>query len=330
MTAPVLRGRVQAESWPFHEPFRIKGYEFPNAEVVTVTLSDGVHEGRGEAAGVYYRGETLAQMAGDIERVLREPGDLDRVSLARQLGPGGARNALDCALWELAARQQGQPVWRLADLRSPRPLRTTLTLGVDTIARTSQGARDAGWARALKLKLAGDGDDADRVRAVRAARPDVWLSVDANQALDLEDLLRLAGPLQDAGVAMVEQPLPVGEEFRLAGLDYPLPLAADESVQSTADLAALQGLFQVINIKLDKCGGLTEGLAMAGAARAMGFQVMAGTMISTSLGLAPGFVLGQVCDIVDLDAATFLRKDRDAAVQYKDGDIFCGPDVWGG
>jgi L-Ala-D/L-Glu epimerase len=330
MTPGELSGTVNIESWPLREPLQIKGYVFPNADVVTVTLSDGIHQGRGEAAGVYYRGETPEQMCRDIEAELASPGPLDRTTLASRLAPGGARNALDCALWDLAARQAGQPVWRLAGLAPPRPLRTTLTFGVSSVAATARAVAGARSAKALKLKLAGDEDDARRILAVRAERPDVWLAVDANQALDLAGLLELAGPLVDAGVAMVEQPLPIGEDYRLAGLDFPIPLAADESIQSSAYLSGLHGLYQVINIKLDKCGGLTEGLAMARVARNLGFKVMVGGMACTSLGLAPGFVLGQVCDIADLDAPTFLRTDRTPCAVYADGDVTCGPEVWGG
>jgi L-alanine-DL-glutamate epimerase-like enolase superfamily enzyme len=184
-------------------------------------------------------------------------------------------------------------------------------------------------ARSLKLKLIGDGGDADRVRAVRAVRPDVWLGVDANQGLDRKKLEDLMPALVEAGVSLIEQPVPIGADSLLDGLNAPIPIAADESAQTLADLAALRGRYDVINIKLDKCGGLTEGLAIARAARNFGLQVMVGNMVGTSLGMAPSFVVGQLCDIVDLDGPLLLARDRHRAVVYADGRIDCPPGIWG-
>jgi len=267
-------------------------------------------------------------VAAKVRQVLAE-GDLDRAALPERLPPGGARNALDCALWDLEARRAGEPVWRLAGLPQPRPLRTTCTIGVAAPEAMGRRAVTLSAARALKLKLNGDGQDAQRIRAVRAARPDVWLGVDANHGFDLPGLAGLAATLVDCDVRLVEQPLTVGQEDELRELGFPVPLCADESVQSGADLEALVGRFQVINIKLDKCGGLTEGLAMVERARALGFKVMVGNMTCTSLGCAPAFLLAQVCDLADLDGPMFLRADRAEAVRYRDGDIHCEPDVWG-
>jgi L-alanine-DL-glutamate epimerase-like enolase superfamily enzyme len=194
------------------------------------------------------------------------------------------------------------------------------------MAATALAYRDA---RAIKLKLTGEPIDADRVRAVRSARPDVWLGVDGNQGFTRPALEKLLPVLVDTKVALIEQPLPIGQEALLDGLRSPIPLAADETVQSLADVASLLGRFQVMNIKLDKCGGLTEGLAMARTARELGLDVMVGNMLGTSLAMAPAFVLGQLCKVVDLDGPLFLAADRAAAVGYKGGYINCPPGLWG-
>jgi len=324
-----LSWSVRQESWPMRAPFQIKGYAFTHADVVVVTLADGVFVGRGEASGVYYRGETTAGMAEQVDRALRAHPDLDRQSLQSVLPPGGARNALDCAFWALESQQQGMPVWQLCGIGEPSPVRTTFTIGVADIERTVAAANGYEQARALKLKLAGDGNDAARIQAVRRARPTAWLGVDANQALDVGSLISLAPTLVECGVALVEQPLSIGCEEELRGLDFPIPLAADESFQCLADLSRIAGMFQVVNIKLDKCGGLTEALRIVDAAGQYGLGIMAGTMITTSLGLAPAFVLAQRCDIADLDGPVFLREDRDDPVRYRDGSIDVPPGLWG-
>jgi len=325
-----LAWSVRQESWQLREPFHIKNYVFTHGDVVTVTLEDGDATGQGEAAGVYYRDETPAGMAAEIERTLTANPALDRDSLQQLLPPGGARYALDSALWALEAKRRKIPVWRLAGVGEPKPVRTTFTLGVDSVERTAAAATASVRARALKLKLAGDGDDAARIHAVRAARPDVWIGVDANQALDRAALLDLIPACVDCGVGLIEQPLPVGHEEDLRGLSLPIPLAADESFQSLADLDRIAGLFQVVNIKLDKCGGLTEALKIATEAERLGIGVMAGTMITTSLGLAPAFVLAQRCDIADLDGPTFLAEDRSPPAHYADGDVVVPMALWGG
>jgi L-alanine-DL-glutamate epimerase-like enolase superfamily enzyme len=194
----------------------------------------------------------------------------------------------------------------------------------------AQGARRYVGAKAIKLKLLGDGLDADRVAAVRAARGDVWLAVDANQGFTPQTLEALTPALVEADVKLVEQPFPIGDEALLDGYAGPIEIAADESVQSLADVEGLVGRFQVVNIKLDKCGGLTEGLAMARAARRLGLKVMVGNMTGTSLAMGPAFVLGQLCDIVDLDGPMFLSRDRTPGVRYEAGYIHCDEAVWGG
>jgi L-alanine-DL-glutamate epimerase-like enolase superfamily enzyme len=326
-----LRFGVAVEKLPFAAPFRIAGYVFEHMDAVVVTLEDGTHRGRGEAEGVFYLHDDAPQMLEALEgcRAAVEAG-IGREALQRLLPPGGARNALDCALWELEARRSGRPVWELAGLDPPQPLVTTFTLGADEPERMAAVARRYHEARALKLKFTGDRElDRARLAAVRAARPDVWIGVDANQAYGVGDLEALVRALVAARVELLEQPLARGQEAALEGFSSPIPLAADESALSLADVPGLVNRFQVVNIKLDKCGGLTEGLAMARAARRLGLKVMVGNMVGSSLAMAPAFVLGQLCDVVDLDGPTFLRQDRTPGVTYAQGLIWCDEQVWG-
>lgn len=322
--------QTRVEQWPLAAPFRITGRTYTELDVLVVTLRDGDRVAYGEAAGVFYRGETPLSMTRQIEAV-REPieAGVDREVLRRLLPVGGARNALDCALWDREAKRVDQPVWKLAGLAAPRPLLTTYTLGADEPARMARAALDCAGARALKLKLTGAAADAERVRAVRAARPDVWIAVDANQGFDREGLERLLPVLVEARVELIEQPFPVGQDAELDSLDSPIAIAADESAQGLGDLERLVGRFDVVNIKLDKCGGLTEALAMAKAAHRLGLQIMVGNMLGTSLAMAPAFLLGQLCSVVDLDGPLFLVSDRSPKVTYENGQIWCPQEVWG-
>ena len=321
---------VRAESWAYATPFRITNFVFTAADVLVVTLREGRHIGRGEAAGVYYHGETPASMTAQIEavRAAIEAG-VEREALRALLPPGGARNAVDAALWDLEAKRRGEPAWRLAGEARPRALRTTFTVSAGAPEAMAEDARSYESARAIKLKLTPE-DPGGCVRAVRDARPDVWLGVDANQGLDRPTLERLLPAFAEAGVALIEQPAPIGEDASLDGLCSPIDLAADESALTTEDLPALVGRYDVVNIKLDKCGGLTEGLAMAREARRLGLKVMVGCMSGTSLAIAPAFVLGQLCDVVDLDGPIFLAEDREPAATYLDGDVTCPETLWGG
>jgi L-alanine-DL-glutamate epimerase-like enolase superfamily enzyme len=323
---------VAVEQVELAAPFRISGFVFERQDLVVVTLRDGPHQGRGEAAGVYYLKDDSPKMVATLEehRATIERG-IDRKSLQQLLPPGGARNALDCALWELDAARARRTVWELAGLPAANPLVTTFTLGADEPAVMAEGARKYLHARSLKLKLTGELDlDIARVRAVRAARPGAWIGVDANQGYRIEALNSLIPVLVEANVSLLEQPVARGHEADLQGYVSPVPIAADESALSLADVPGLVGRFDVINIKLDKCGGLTEALAMARLARELGLKVMVGNMVGTSLAMAPGFVVGQLCDIVDLDGPTFLKRDRTPGATYADGKIWCGDDVWGG
>jgi L-alanine-DL-glutamate epimerase-like enolase superfamily enzyme len=321
---------LKTEVWPYATPFRITNYVFTDAEVLVAQLTDGDLVGRGEASGVYYRNETPASMMAQIEavRAAIEAG-LDRHALLDLLPAGGARNAVDAALWDLQAKRVGGTVWRLAGAPRPKPLTTTFTVGAGSPDEMAQAATAYGSAKAIKLKLTA-ADPAACVRAVRAARPDAWLGVDANQGFSRAALEKALPAMVEAGVAMIEQPVPVGHDAELDGLNSPIPIAADESVRSLEQLPALVGRYDIVNIKLDKCGGLTEGLAMAREARKLGLKVMVGCMSGTSLAIAPAFVLGQICDFIDLDGPTFLAADREVAALYANGDVWCPEDLWGG
>lgn len=325
-----MKVEVEFETLPLRTPFQMAGHLIESVDVLVATLSDGVYAGRGEASGVFYRGDIPATMAAQIEAVrpVLEAG-VDRAALQRLLPPGGARNALDAALWDLDAQRCGTPAWELAGLPQPQPLVTTYTLGADDPDAMARGAAGFSDARAIKLKLIGDGRDAARVGAVRAARPDVWLAVDGNQAFTLAALEALLPALAEADVRLIEQPLAVGSDAALEGFRSPIPLAADESAQHLGDLDAIAGRYDVVNIKLDKCGGLTEALGMAAEARRRGLKIMVGNMGGTSLALAPAYLLGQICDIVDADGPLLMAADRTPGAVYRGGEVTCPGAIWG-
>ncbi|CAM3270005.1 Dipeptide epimerase [Sphingomonas antarctica] len=329
---PGLKLKAERETVRLAKPFRISGHVFQTSDVVVVTLDDGTNLGRGEGGGVYYLNDDADHMMAEIERARAavEKG-LDRETLLGVLPPGGARNAIDSALWELEARSTDTPVWELAGLASPpKPLLTTFTVGADAPDVMARDAVGYSHARAIKVKLTGDvALDGARVRAIRSARPDVWLGVDGNQGFGIAELPDLVDAMAAAGVSQVEQPLARGREVDLDGFRSAVPLAADESAVTFEDTAGLVGRFDIVNIKLDKCGGLTEGLRIAAEAKRLGLTVMVGNMVGTSLSVGPGFILGQLCDIVDLDGPIFLAEDRQPAVKYQDGMVWAGPEVWG-
>lgn len=325
----MLKLTVTRERWPLKEAFRISGYAFTHFDLVVVEVVREGIRGRGEASGVFYLGETPESMVGQIERVRGQvEHGISREELKALLPPGGARSAIDAALWDLEAKCTGVPAYRIAGVGSPQPLATTYTVGADTPARMAHIARSYAPAPRLKLKLTGESEDVERLRAVREARPDAWIGVDANQGLTRRSLEALLPLLEELGVGLIEQPLVAGRDVELRGLHSPIPVAADESAQSVADLAGLQGIFDVVNIKLDKCGGLTEALEMVREIRRLGMKPMVGCMPATALAIAPAYVVGQLCDLVDLDAPMLLASDRAPAAIYRDGMIHC-PESWG-
>jgi L-alanine-DL-glutamate epimerase-like enolase superfamily enzyme len=330
-TMESLSLHAEVERWPLAAPFRITGYVFEAIDVLLVRLESQGHVGRGEAAGIYYKNDRPASMLQTVEsvRAAIERG-ITRETLQELLPAGGARNAVDCALWDLESKISGQPAWQLAALERPRALVTTFGCGADTPQSMAATARTYADARAIKLKLTGEPVDEDRIRAVREALPDVWLGVDANQGFTRPFLEQLMPALVELKVALIEQPFAVGQEALLDGFRSPIPIAADESIMDAADLPKLIGRFSTVNIKLDKCGGLSEALLMARKARSMGFETMVGNMIGTSLAMAPAFLVGQLCSVVDLDGPLFLKSDRAPCVRYSDGLLSCDDTVWGG
>ncbi len=322
---------TRLERWEYTYPFRITGHDWTHCEVLYVEIERDGLCGRGEAAGIYYKNDPPSHALAEVERVRADiVAGVDRDGLLELLPPGGARNAIDCALWDLEAKERGIPVWQLAGLHAPHPIVTTYTIGADDPNVMAQRAREFADARALKLKLTGTPDDLERVRAVRTARPDVWLAVDANQGFTRQTFAELLPVLQESRVQLIEQPFPIDRLEDMDGLQSPIPVAADESAQTAGDLPQLVQRFDIINIKLDKCGGLTAGLGMAQCARQLGLGVMVGNMAGTSLAMAPGFVLGQLCDVTDLDGPVLLKTDRKPSAQYTAGRIWCSDDVWGG
>jgi L-alanine-DL-glutamate epimerase-like enolase superfamily enzyme len=322
--------RTEIEQWPLAMPFRITGYTFYAIDVLVVSLEKDGQVGRGEAAGIYYKNDKPVSMIKQIESLRTTiEAKISRDSLQKMLPPGGARNALDCALWDLEAKLSRQFAWQIAGLENPRPLLTTFTCAADDPERMAATARAYTNARAIKLKLTGEPIDSERVRAVRKAREDVWLGIDANQGFTHASLEQLMPMLIEMRVALIEQPFPIGQEALLDGFQSPIPIAADESAQTITDIPELVGRFNCVNIKLDKCGGLTEGLAMVRTARNCGLDTMVGNMIGTSLAMAPAFLVGQLCQVVDLDGPVFLKGDRALAVQYAHGLIMCPAMLWG-
>jgi L-alanine-DL-glutamate epimerase-like enolase superfamily enzyme len=323
--------RYELETRKLAAPFRISGFVFEATDLLVVTLDDGDHRGRGEAAGVYYLGDDAANITStlDAHREAIERG-ASREELRSIMQAGGARNAVDCALWELEASRAGVPAWKLAGLDGVRPLVTTFTVGADEPATMADKARGFAQAKSIKIKLTGELElDVARVAAIRAARPDAWLGVDANQGFSIDQLDALVEAMAAQRVSLIEQPLARGREADLDGYASVIPLAADESALGLNDVAALVGRFQVLNIKLDKCGGLTEALLMVREARRHGLGVMVGNMTGTSLAMGPAFIVGQYCDLVDLDGPIFMAEDRAPSVRYENGTIWCPDEVWG-
>ena len=323
----------QVRSLPLREPVRIANHTLSDIPCLHVQVRRGEHVGRGEAAGVFYMQDDPDRMPAQLETV-REAlrAGLDRERLRQALPPGGARNALDCALWELEALQTGRSVWQLAGLEPPRRLCSVFTVSIHEPAVMAERALHGlhAHAHALKLKLSGDtAVDIERVRAVRRARPDVWIGVDANQAFTPDSIAPLLPVLVACDVKLLEQPFARGREADMHAVAFPLPVVADESCLHLAELETLAGRFDMVNIKLDKCGGLTEGLLMARRARELGLGVMVGNMGGTSIATAPAYVLGQLCDVVDLDGTTILAEDCQPAVRYETGWLHCSPEVWG-
>ncbi len=308
---------IETASYPLEVPFAITGHLFESTDVVRVTLAADGFVGKGEAVGVYYLGETANSMVEQLSPLAGEVGDLNRNLIQTLLPPGGARNALDCAFWDLGAKMSDRSVWEMLDT-SPRELTTVFTLGIAEPAVMAERAAAAGRFPNLKIKLDGD-RPIERLEAIRAARPDAELVIDVNQGWSFEALRDYLPHCQRLGIAMIEQPLARGADEALDGFESPVPLAADESCLHLGEFETTARRYSVINIKLDKCGGLTEGLAMVSAARAKGMDIMIGNMTGTSLSMAPCYVIGQYCRFIDIDGPLHLVGDVDHGLEYREG-----------
>jgi L-Ala-D/L-Glu epimerase len=308
---------VRTECWPIAGAFTISRGAKTVAEVVVAELSEGTVTGRGECTPYARYGETVAGVAATIARLAADiGGGLDRGGLQRVLPAGAARNALDCAFIDLEAKRYARPAHDVLGLAPPRPRITAYTISLGTPERMAADAAAAAVRPLLKVKLGGDGDP-ERIAAVRAAAPHAELIVDANEGWRAADLERNLAACKAAGVTLIEQPLPAADDAALGTIDRPIPVCADESVHDCASLKRLIGKYDAVNVKLDKTGGLTEALALAAAAEAMGFGVMVGCMVATSLAIAPAMLVAARARVVDLDGPLLLASDRPNGARYE-------------
>ncbi|WP_036289315.1 N-acetyl-D-Glu racemase DgcA [Methylosinus sp. PW1] len=321
---------ISVERFPIAGRFVISRGAKTEAVVVVARLADGEALGQGECVPYARYGESVESVVDQLESVrdLLEAG-ADRAALAALLPPGAARNAADCALWDLEAKRAGVAAYRLAGLERMEPLVTAFTISVGAPEEMREAAAKAAHRPLLKVKLAGDGD-AERIAAVRAGASDSALIVDANEAWREENFVANSEACAKAGVRLIEQPLPAGEDEALTRLPRLVPICADESVHDRIGLSALVGRYDAVNIKLDKTGGLTEALALAAEARRLGFSIMAGCMVGTSLAMAPALIVAQGAEFVDLDGPLLLAKDREPGLRYE-GSLVYPPErgVWG-
>jgi L-alanine-DL-glutamate epimerase-like enolase superfamily enzyme len=313
----MIEGQATHERWAMAEPFIIAGHRYDHADVVLVELRADGAVGRGEGSPTSYYGETVESVLAQAREMVALLGETPWADLHDRLPPGAARNAVDCAVWDLRAKQANSPVWRLAGLAEPVAVRTAMTIGIDTPQDMARRAVASGH-DVIKLKL-GEGDEIACVAAVRAALPEVKLIVDANQAWDGATLVALMPDLARLGVSMIEQPLPADADAALAGMDRAVPVCADESCHVSSDLDRLVGRYDMVNIKLDKTGGLTEALRLVSRARASGFGIMVGCMEATSLAMAPALLIAGQAEVVDLDGPLLIGSDRPHGLRYAGG-----------
>lgn len=324
---PSLQIEARSEIWPLKDAFTISRGSKTAAHVVVVTVRDGTHEGRGEAVPYARYGETVKGVLADINRIaatLRRHDDLPSI-----LKPGAALNALDCAFWDLEAKRSGKSVATLAALPDPTAKLTAFTISLDAPNAMAAKAADARNLPLLKLKLGGAGD-AERMRAVRDARSDARLLVDANEAWTPDLLPALIAVAAECAVEVIEQPLLASADDALRSIEHTVPICADESVHTAADLDRLEDLYDAVNVKLDKAGGLTGAISLSREARRRGLKVMIGSMVATSLAVAPAMLLAAEADWIDLDGPLLLARDRQPALRIENGFIFPPiPELWG-
>ena len=337
-----MKIEAREEIWPLKQPFRIARGSLTEAHVVVVTVNDGQHTGWGEAVPSARYGQSGASVLAQIESMKGVP-SLDRQQIQKLLPAGAARNALDCALWDLQAKASGKRVWELANIPIVHAVETAFTISLDTPAVMGAAARASAAAFAqgyggpmkaaysiLKLKLGGDNLDLPRVEAVREAAPAARLLIDANESWSPEHYCKVASTLGGLGVELIEQPFPANADEVLETLDHPVPVCADESCHTSVDLPRLTNRYEVLNVKLDKTGGLTEALLLTARAGKAGFKLLMGCMVCTSLGIAPARLLASATDYVDLDGPLLLAGDRHHRLSYQDGKIGMPPrELWG-
>jgi L-alanine-DL-glutamate epimerase-like enolase superfamily enzyme len=323
------RMSFRLERWPIAGEFRIARGSKTEALVVVVAIRDGGLCGRGEAVPYARYGESPASVLTTLSEL--EPSiarGMDRAALSQAIGAGAARNALDCALWDLDSQRSAQPVWQLLGSSPPRHVETMMTLPLEAIDATERRARAHAAHPILKVKVDGR-DDEERVAAVQRAAPRARIVVDANEAWTLDRFVALSARLADLGVTAIEQPLPAAEDAALATVAHPVPVIADESCHDRATLPALVGRYEMVNIKLDKSGGLSEALAVSTRARELGLGVMVGCMVSTSLAVAPALLLAGDAELVDLDGPLLLARDRRGGIVCRGGRIDPHAPLWG-
>ncbi len=321
---------VESERFPIAGRFTISRGSKTEAEVLTCIISDGKYAGRGECVPYRRYGETLQSVREAIEAVRTEIANgATHEALIDLMQPGAARNAVDCALWDLEAKAAGRRVHEIMDLRPPKRLETAFTLSLGEAEAMAAEACSNAARPLLKVKVGGDGDIA-RIRAVVKAAPESRVILDANEGWNEQNIRENLAAAAELGVALIEQPLPAGNDAILRGIPHPVPICADESVHTASDLAGLVGLYEAVNIKLDKAGGLTAAIALRDRARGLGFSVMVGCMVGTSLAMAPAVLLAQDADFVDLDGPLLLARDRSPGLLYE-GSLVSAPEaaLWG-
>jgi L-Ala-D/L-Glu epimerase len=326
-----LKLEIDHQSWPLDKPFRIARGVRTEARVIVVTVSNGQHSGRGEAVPSARYGETISSTIAQLEgiRAYCATG-FDRQRIQSLLPPGAARNALDCALWDLEAKISGKRIWELANLPVTQEVETAFTISLDTPDVMATAAEAKASAPILKLKLGGDNVDLTRVQAVREKAPATRLLIDANESGSPSHYRENAPAMAGLAVELIEQPFPAKDDEVLETLDRPVPVCADESCHTSADLPRLTNRYDVINVKLDKTGGLTEALLTAERARRAGFKLLIGCMVCTSLGIAPARLLASTADYVDLDGPLLLAGDRPHGLFYENGRIgIPSRELWG-
>ena len=317
------------QSWPLDNSFRTARGASTDTRVIVVSINDGQHIGRGEAVPISRYQQTPALALARIES-LKGTRNLNRDTLQELLPPSAARNALDCALWDLEAKIQGKRVWELTNISIAEKIQTTVTISLDFPEAMGIKAKASNHLPLLKLKLGGDDLDLPRVQAVREAAPSARLLIDANESWSPLHYRKVVPGLRELGVEVIEQPFPARADEILETLEHPIPICADESCHTSDDLPGLANRYEMVNIKLDKTGGLTEALRLTHGARQAGFQLLVGCMVCTSLGIAPARVLASMTQYADLDGPLLLAGDRDHGLQYKDGEIGVpSSDLWG-